>query len=128
MDRFWAKVDRSGGPDACWNWTASTTADGYGRFRVRPESSGESQKALAHRVAYELLVGPIPDGLQIDHLCRNRGCVNPAHLEPVTGQENTLRGDTIPASHAAQTHCTRGHLLSGANLRLSPNGARVCRA
>jgi hypothetical protein len=81
--RFWSKVDRTGD---CWKWTAGLTGSGYGRFRW------DGGEVAAHRFAYELLVGAIPDGLQIDHLCRNRACVNPAHMEPITQRENILRG------------------------------------
>lgn len=88
--RFWAKVevDESG----CWLWTASTN-HGYGHFWVSPDVG----KVYAHRYAYELLVGPIPDGLEIDHLCKVRNCVNPEHLEPVTKEENWRRGDAPSA-------------------------------
>lgn len=107
--RFWAKVNRAG-PTECWEWTGART-DGYGCFN-NPNGS-----TRAHRISYELLVGPIPPGLCIDHLCRNRGCVNPAHLEPVTWGENTLRGETIVAAEAAQTHCKRGHPFDEQNTR-----------
>src|SRR6266496_2265386 len=90
VTRFWAKVDRSGGSRACWLWTGKTGRDGYGRIGLG--GRGALVRVRAHRFAYELLIGPIPDGLQIDHLCRVRHCVNPAHLEPVTQRENILRG------------------------------------
>lgn len=96
-ERFWPKVDRSGGLDACWPWTGHSTR-GYGTFRVGP-----ARQAMAHRVAYELSVGPIPAGFQLDHLCRNPPCCNPAHLEPVTPQENVIR------ERAARGECPRGH-------------------
>lgn len=96
-ERFWEKVDTSAGPLGCWPWTASGSRDGYGQF------SADGRGVRAHRFAYELLVGPIPEGLQLDHLCRNPGCVNPAHLEPVTGWENTMRGNTPAAINAATT-------------------------
>lgn len=92
--RFWAKVDRTTG-DACWPWTARLDRDGYGTLKM---PTGRSIRA--HRFAYELLVGPIPEGLVIDHLCRNRRCVNPAHLEPVTAEENWRRGDAPSAISA----------------------------
>lgn len=82
---------------------------------------------LAHRVAYEMLVGPIPEGKQLDHLCRQRTCWNPAHLEVVTGRENTLRGVGRTAVNAAKTHCSRGHELAGDNLYVH-DGQRKCRA
>lgn len=84
--RFWAKVDAWDGV-ACWNWLGAKSHDGYGRFRT----SGQRTR-IAHRVAYEMCVGPIPAGLTLDHLCRNRRCMNPAHMEEVTRRENLLRG------------------------------------
>lgn len=111
-DRFWGKVEKT---SSCWLWTAART-DGYGRLG----------NEYAHRVAYRMLVGPIPLGLQLDHLCRVRHCVNPAHLEPVTQRENVLRGETIVARNAVKTHCPHGHPLSGHNLRLF-NGHRSCK-
>jgi len=116
--RFFAKVDLRG---ACWLWTAGRYRNGYGQFYLG------GKKVLPHRVLYEWTVGPIPAGLDLDHLCRVRHCVRPSHLEPVTRRENLLRGVTIPAAHAAKTHCPAGHPYAGANLRLRPNGARRCR-
>lgn len=117
-DRFWSKVDRSG---ACWLWTGLKLPHGYGRFGIGGRA--DHRDVLAHRFAYELLVGPIPGGLQIDHLCRVRACVNPAHMEPVTGAENTRRG-----GNAAKTHCKRGHEFSTANTYTRHDGRRQCRA
>ena len=118
-ERFWAKVEITEG---CWLWTASRTPDGYGKLKVA------GRWGRAHRVAYEQLVGPIPDGLQIDHLCRVRHCVNPAHMEPVTCRENLMRGDTVTARNAAKTHCPQGHPLEAGNLGLSElrRGKRAC--
>jgi hypothetical protein len=104
----------------CWVWTGAVNGgarSGYGYFRKR----------RAHRVAYEAWVGPIPEGLVLDHLCRVRRCVNPSHLEPVTVRENLLRGDTLQAHNAAKTHCIRGHKLSGKNLRLQKKRSRLAR-
>lgn len=120
-DRFWSHVDVRDGAE-CWNWLAAKTSGGYGRFRT-PKTH-----LLAHRVSYELSVGPIADGLQLDHLCRNRSCVNPAHLEPVTPRVNTLRGSSVSAVNAVKTHCNHGHPLSGSNLYQMPDGNRACRA
>jgi hypothetical protein len=119
--RFWSKVEVDG-ETGCWLWTASKKRDGYGRFHF----GGKNR--LAHRVAYEALVGEIPKGLVTDHLCRVRQCVNPEHLEPVTDRENVLRGDTIIARQVAQTHCVHGHALAGDNVRLHRSRGRVCRA
>lgn len=85
IDRFWAKVQKTPG-DGCWTWIGGKTPAGYGCFWRGHSSRG------AHRISYELLVGPIAKGLHLDHLCRNHGCVNPAHLEPVTNAENCRRG------------------------------------
>jgi hypothetical protein len=123
---FWTLVDRRG-PDECWAWQGRLFPNGYGAVYVR---KGEPQ-FLAHRVAYEASNGPIPDGLVIDHLCRNRACVNPSHLEPVTLRTNLLRGETIPATNAAKTHCIHGHEFTPENTRVktrtdSPHLRRIC--
>jgi hypothetical protein len=108
LARFLAKV--VAGEGHCWIWIGWRSNRGYGYLR-------RADKNLrAHRVSYEHFVGPIPGGLQIDHLCRNRSCVNPTHLEVVTSRENTLRGDGPTARNARKTHCKHGHPLSGANL------------
>lgn len=119
-ERFWAKVEKLPCEPGCWLWTACLDGAGYGRFG-RKKRNGPS--VLAHRVAYEALRGEIPDGLQIDHLCRVRCCVNPWHLEPVTIRENQLRGTGVSAKNAAKTHCLRGHLLPP-----RARSIRVCRA
>lgn len=114
--RFWSYVDRSGGPDACWPWMGARYANGYGQFRVG------TRRVSAHRFAYEDGRGPIPDGLEPDHLCGNRACCNPAHLEAVTHAENMRRG-----SVAQRTHCERGHAYTPENTARAGSGARVCR-
>lgn len=110
------------GHGGCLVWTARLNHEGYGRFWLR------GKQVQAHRAAYELLVGPIPDGLQIDHGCRNRRCINPHHLEPVTARENVMRGNTPAAENAAKTACLRGHVFDEANTYISPKGSRECRA
>ncbi len=125
--RFRSKVDRRG-PDECWKWTGYRFWDGYGGLRS-DLAVGGGRLIRAHRLAYELLVGPIPDGMVIDHLCRNRWCVNPAHLEPVTVRENNLRGVSSAARLARRTHCDYGHLFDEANTRWyqKPGKKRPCR-
>lgn len=106
--------------DGCWNWTAYKTPKGYGMVQFR------GMTWRAHRAVYTLFRGEIPNGLTLDHLCRNPGCVNPAHLEPVTMRENVLRGIGLAAANARQTNCKAGHPLDGANvyLRRRPDGRR----
>lgn len=101
--RFWEKVEEQG---ECWVWVAGKDWDGYGIFSVGYSSP------RAHRYAYEQLVGPVPAGLELDHLCRNRACVNPAHLDPVTSRVNTLRGESPPSVNAVRVECINGHPLS----------------
>lgn len=118
-DRFVDKIALM--PSGCWQWMAGGVG-GYGLLWLKPK-----KPQLAHRFAYEWLVGPIPDGLTLDHLCRNRGCVNPSHLEPVTQGENTLRGQTVAARNAQKTRCIHGHPFDDANTHIAPNGSRICR-
>jgi hypothetical protein len=100
-------------PNGCWEWQGSLV-DGYGV--VCGTGPYSSLRIYAHRYMYERERGPIPEGLEIDHLCRNRKCINPAHLEAVTHRENMLRGDSFSARHAKQTHCLRGHELTPENV------------
>lgn len=112
------KVTESG----CWIWTGYDHG-GYGRLRFG------GKRSLAHRVVFELTNGPVPEGLELDHLCRVRCCVNPDHLEPVHHRENMLRGDGFAAKQSNQTHCLKGHEFTKKNTYIVPsNRARVCRA
>ncbi len=99
-ERFWNRVERT---PTCWLWRGALRKNGYAQIKL----DGRTQ--LVHRVAYELAVGPIPKNLTLDHLCRVHHCVNPAHLEPVTVRENTLRGLGPAALNARKTACPRGH-------------------
>ena len=115
-ERFWQKVEL--GPD-CWEWRASKLRDGYGNFWL------DGRVRLAHRVAYELVREPIPEGLVIDHLCRNRGCVNPAHMEAVTPAVN----NSVERAHLVnrtKTHCKHGHEFTPENTGRF-GGRRYCR-
>ena len=123
VDRFWAKVNKT---DGCWRWTGYITREGYGRTAT--VVSGRRTTTMAHRLAYELLVGSIPDGLELDHLCRVRNCVRPDHLEPVTGRVNRLRSPIhFSALNAAKTHCKHGHEFTPENTRTRPGHPRECR-
>ena len=114
-----AKIDRNG-PGGCWLWTGALNSGGYGSFSV------DGRARSAHVVMYELFVGPVPNGLELDHLCRVRHCVNPDHLEPVTRRENIIRG-MRPVIQRALTHCCRGHEFDEANTYRYA-GSRHCRA
>lgn len=114
-DRFWSKVEPEP-MSGCWLWNAATFSNGYGHIGNRKKN------LLAHRVAYLALVGAIPEGLEIDHLCRVRCCVNPSHLEPVIHRTNILRGSGPSAENAAKTACQFGHAY-----HVRSSGKRGCR-
>lgn len=115
--RFWRKASVST-DTGCWIWNASQLPGGYGCFH----NPGGSR--VAHRAAYEALVGPVPNGFELDHLCRERLCVNPEHLEPVTHAENMARG-----VQANATHCQRGHEFTDDNIYWQGRGRwRACRS
>lgn len=112
--RFWAKVRKT---ETCWEWTGATV-HGYGAMQLGRRGEG---KVYAHRVSWELANGPIPEGLHIDHLCRNRRCVRPAHLEPVTLAENNRRA----AAYRDKSQCREGHTYPE-NVAVDRRGAQVC--
>lgn len=124
VTRFMAKVHPNP-VTGCWEWQGHVAASGYGTFRI---DSG--RRGPAHRRGWELLRGPIDPGLQLDHLCRVRHCVNPDHLEPVPPRVNLARSTawTGPNSEAAKTHCVNGHGFTPENTHVTPAGHRQCRA
>lgn len=114
--------DRAGSATGCWNWTASRDPGGYGKFGM----SG-SDLRCAHRIAHELWTGPIPAGYQVDHLCRNRRCVRPDHLEAVSPAVNQHRGVGFAGVNHRKTHCPHGHAYDDENTWISGQGGRFCR-
>jgi hypothetical protein len=122
-ERLWGRVDKNG-PNGCWVWIGGTSDTGYGT--IRGTINGNPKGLYVHRVAYEFMRGGIPAGLHIDHLCRNKRCVNPDHLEPVTQKENSLRGISPNAINARKKKCKWGHPLSGKNLYIRKVGQRMC--
>lgn len=131
LELFWLKVNKNGPvpdhrPDLgpCWLWTAAKTSSGYGGVKF------QGKMWQSHRFIYHFTVRPVPRQLDVDHLCRNPGCVNPQHLEPVTSRENTMRGVNHVAINAVKSLCSRGHLLSKENTFQShrKRGERECRS
>lgn len=134
VDRFWSKVDVNGplppegvpgGP--CWNWLGGFFKAGYGQFAL-----GRMPRK-AHRVSYTINIGDVPNAMPLDHLCKNKGCCNPLHTEPVTYRENAVRCDSEVGKNSRKTHCKSGHALEGDNVFYykptpdRPHGRRYCR-
>ena len=115
-DRFWTKVDKSGD---CWEWKSLHHKSGHGKFKLRGRMLG------AHRIAYHAIVGEIGAGIELHHTCHNPGCVNPAHLQPLTKSEHS-RLNPMSIAQASQTHCKRGHAFTDENTYLW-RGRRYCR-
>jgi hypothetical protein len=120
--RFWSMVEKEG-HNGCWQWISSLRYSRYPHFCL---GGRWGKTILAHRYSYELFFGKIPEGMQIDHLCRNKCCVNPSHMEVVTPRVNVLRGDTVVAKNAMKTHCLRGHPFDRENTGISHDG-RYCK-
>jgi hypothetical protein len=117
----WNQIDTSAGPSGCWPWQLSTASHGYGRVLLN------GRTWAVHVLAYESRVGPVPTGLELDHLCGNKACCNPAHLEPVTHRVNILRADTPATVNAAKTHCPQGHEYTPENTWRVKDGFRRCK-
>lgn len=118
IERFMSRVETGPG---CWRWRGYPNGPGYGKFTIGRDN------IYAYRFSYEAFVGPVPEGLTIDHLCGDPTCVRPSHLEPATQRENILRGSGPTAVNARRTHCKHGHPLSGDNLMLVRSGGSVRR-
>jgi hypothetical protein len=123
-ERFWNFVHKT---ETCWLWMGARANDGYGHFYLR-KPDGTFKLVMAHVYAYEITIGPVPEGKLLDHLkCDNPPCVRPEHLSPATPRENVLRGNGIAATNASKTSCVNGHEFIEANTGRDPKGNRFCR-
>ncbi|NUP03550.1 MAG: HNH endonuclease [Nonomuraea sp.] len=120
LEKFFRKVNKT---ETCWLWTARVDDWGYGRHK----STHGPSTVLAYRWLWEVLNGPVPDGLELDHLCRVPACVRPDHLEAVTPKVNGLRSNNFSAVNARKTHCIHGHEFTFENTYTRPSGGRDCR-
>lgn len=120
LTRFWAKVPIKG--IGCWLWTGCRTPKGYGQIRLTKTGPTRPKIIAAHRLSYNVHVGEIPAGLEIDHICRNRLCVNPAHLRTVTRRDNVINSDGPSAQNLRKTSCRKGHAFD----RVDKRGHRIC--
>ena len=111
LNRFWDKVEIT---NSCWNWSGGKNKAGYGRISIN------HVMVLAHRFIYEIMESKIPRGIVIDHLCRNRSCVNPSHMDITTIGQNCMRGDSPSAINSRKTHCGKGHQYNDNNMRIDP--------
>lgn len=134
VERFMTKIRKT--DSSCWEWIGGRDRDGYGIFSIHVPGKTRHKTVLAHRFAYQTFIGLIPDGLVIDHLCRNPACVNPTHLEPVSNRENLIRGIIArvgsftvrrPNKTDGKTHCKHGHKYNAVNTYVDPRGFRDCR-
>lgn len=116
-------------PSGCWNWTGAKLEAGYGKFSVKATNgNGNRPASFAHRISYMVFTGPIPDGLTIDHLCKNKSCVNPFHLEAVTHLVNLIRSGNRVGKHSYTSHCDYGHERTPENTYVTPSGKyKMCR-
>jgi hypothetical protein len=124
--KFWSLVNKGAKSTDCWEW-AGRRSGGYGYFSMPFGDRTQWRSIGAHRIAWELVNGLIPSGLHIDHLCRNQGCVNPAHMEVVTRVENVMRGIGLSATNARKTRCKQGHQFTPENTRIRVNRGKIAR-
>ncbi len=128
-ERFWRRVTIL--DNGCWQWTGGQNSEGYGSFTLQVITGQKRIQIGAHRWAYLHYVGLVPDRLVLDHLCRNRACVNPLHLEPVTEKVNALRGEGQTAKNARKSHCKHGHKFECDNIAFETDSkgriSRRCR-